>query len=646
MDASSFRHGDTSARPPLRKRLASKAASAFLGDFAVPPFSVANARRHLLWTLLKTRKRSLGVVVLLGSVSTGVGLLAPWFQKSFVDGILKGSPSASLALLMLLAFATMFLSQALLAVTRVVCLRESTLAQKWLSKLLYEHTLLLKAGEVNPAEGKRRSRTMGETVALYTTDVTAACNILDDVVPNLLASLIPLLAAPVAISFLHDVPLWPPVLVSMLSVASCLLLSKRQARLFGLMKVFAERRLSLVNEWLQNMRALRILGWMHAFERRILTAREEESVNRLAMVTNGSTMNSIAQVAPFLVNVAGVLAFLAVANTPPTPGDVFSLLWIFGVFLVRPIRMLPWAIVVAVDAQTSARRLEAFFSLPAETQGDGQANFVGDAWGAASASLKTRAVPLAIEVEGLTVTSGERHLLYDVSLRIAQGELVGIIGEVGAGKTVLLQALLREIPSHFGTYRVQGLDALSLPVEKLRSRYGFVPQDSFVMSANLRDNVSFEYGSPDAHEGAVLESLSLADFLPTQEQLDDGLATEIGERGVNLSGGQRQRVNLARAHFHGRDILLLDDALSALDTQTEARVRRKLLQGAWKNKTRLLVTHRLSILPRCDRVLYLENGRVVACGPYESLLKESQEVRAFVRSLSHSLSQQGGSRFP
>ncbi|MCA2959354.1 MAG: ABC transporter ATP-binding protein [Silvanigrellales bacterium] len=638
MDDATHRSGDASPLLPFRSQFVSKSSAAFLGDALAPPFGLAGVRRRLLWTLLCSRKRTLGVAIALGVLATSVGLLAPWFQKSFVDGILQGASARSLAFTMLLAFATMFLSQALLSVTRVVCMRESTLAQKWLSELLYEHTLLLKTGEANPAEGKRSSRTVGETVALYATDVMAACNILDDVVPNLLASLIPLVAAPIAISLVHDVPLWPPVLVSALSVASCLLLSKRQARLFGMMKTFAERRLSIVNEWLQNMRALRVLGWMNAFEQRIFKAREDESVNRLSMVTNGSTMNSIAQVAPFLVNVAGVVSFLSVANVTPTPGDVFSLLWIFGVFLVRPIRMLPWAIVVAVDAQTSAKRLETFFGLPAESHGGANLPAHESAPGGAQCGplgdASRTPAPWALDVKGLTVTAGERHLLFDVHFRIAKGELVGIIGEVGAGKSLLLQSLLRETRATFRSYQVDGIDALGLSVAKLRTRFGYVPQDSFVMSASLRDNVSFEYGSPEAHEDAVLEALRLADFIPSQERLEGGLATEIGERGVNLSGGQRQRVNLARAHFHKRETLLLDDALSALDTQTESRVRRKLLQGAWKNKTRVLVTHRLSILPHCDRVLFLENGRVAAFGPFHELLANSEGVRAFVKSLS------------
>lgn len=621
----------------------SRLAHDFLGDALEPPFDATALRKGMLRTLLFSRLRVRALIVALGTVSTFVGLLAPWYQKTFVDGLLGEGGGSGLAMAvadtgalvmaMLFAFGTMFASQALLAVTRLLCVRESTLAQRWVSSALYEHTLALDSRA-------RGAKTVGESVSLYAQDVQAACNVLDDVVPNTIASLVPLVAAPLAMGLVLDVPLWPPVLVSALSVGTCLLLSRRQARLFGLMKVYAERRLSLVNEWLQNVRAVRVLGWMEFFEARIFKARAEESVNRLAMVTNGSTMNSIAQVAPFLVNVAGVVGFLAATTRTPTPGDIFSLLWIFGVFLVRPIRMLPWAIVVAVDAQTSCRRLEAYFALSTEP-GEGTQD----------ESTAGRAQPTedALVVEGLTLKAGERHLLYDVNLRIAQGELVALVGEVGAGKTLLLQSLLRETSATFRRYEIAGHDVLSSPVARVRRHFGYVPQDSFVMSASLRDNVSFEYGSANANEDAVLESLSLADFAPARERLEEGLESEIGERGVNLSGGQRQRVNLARAHFHGRDIVLLDDALSALDVDTEARVRHRLLQGAWRGKARVLVTHRLSILPYCDRVVFLEDGVIKAEGTFAELLQNSDVVRAFVKSLERAertgpeaLAQRGG----
>jgi len=606
--------------------------SFFLGDAITSPLTREQLKSRLLWRLLTMRPRQRMLVIALGVASTLVGLCSPWMQKRFVDGIVAGQSTQSLAITMLLAFATLFGSQVLMAVCRTICVRESTLAQRWLSSLLYEHTLRLDSRS-------RHARSVGETVTLYAQDVLAALGVLDDVLPNGIASVIPLVAAPVAIALMHDVPLWPPLLVSFLSVGTCLLLSKRQSLFFGRAKGFAEQRISVVNEWLQNMRAIRVLGWIPFFEGKIKDARVEESGNRLSMVTNGSTMNSVAQVAPFLVNVAGVLSFLSITGREVSPGDIFSMLWIFGVFLARPIRMLPWSIVVALDASTSARRLEKFFSLSVEP---------GDSLDAAdrdesqahahSAAPRVAAPPVApaLAVQGLSLSAGERHLLFDISFQVSRGELIAIIGEVGAGKSLLLQSLLRETQAHFARYEIGGENALKMSLARVRRHFGYVPQDSFVMSATLRDNVSFEYGS-SVEEDRVLESLALADFNPKGEQMEGGIETQIGERGVNLSGGQRQRVNLARAHFHGRDILLLDDSLSALDVDTENRVRHRLLQGAWKNRTRILVTHRLSILPHCDRVLFLEDGMLKETGRFDELLDRSEAVRNYVSSLSKAI---------
>ena len=130
------------------------------------------------------------------------------------------------------------------------------------------------------------------------------------------------------------------------------------------------------------------------------------------------------------------------------------------------------------------------------------------------------------------------------------------------------------------------------------------------MSSSLRDNVAFTYDFSPEFDQDISASLSLADFDPTHERLESGLNTDIGERGVNLSGGQRQRVGLARAHFHHRNMILLDDTLSAVDVDTEHKLIEKLLTGSWKHCTRILVTHRLSVLEYADRVYVMNHGRL------------------------------------
>jgi ABC-type multidrug transport system fused ATPase/permease subunit len=197
---------------------------------------------------------------------------------------------------------------------------------------------------------------------------------------------------------------------------------------------------------------------------------------------------------------------------------------------------------------------------------------------------------------------------------------------------------------------VEGAAAAGPLDPAVRAKIAFVPQEGFIMSASLRENVAFRYlpraMSDPALDEAVLVSLNAAEFRLGQERVNDGLDTEIGERGVNLSGGQRQRIGLARAHFADRPVILLEDPLSAVDVDTEQRLIEGLLNGAWANRARLLATHRMAVLPRCDHVIFLENGRVAAEGTYIELLRLSSSFRDFVRRevappLPASLSREG-----
>ncbi len=234
----------------------------------------------------------------------------------------------------------------------------------------------------------------------------------------------------------------------------------------------------------------------------------------------------------------------------------------------------------------------------------------------------------------MNLTLSGKPILHRVSFQLKPGELVAVVGEVGSGKSMLALSLLGETSASFDAFRIGNEDALRLSVIERRRRFGFVPQDGFVASASLRDNVVFNYGAGPEHDEEIRRSLRLSQFDIDRESLPEGLETEIGERGVNLSGGQRQRVALARAHFYDRPILILDDSLSAVDVDTEKKLLADLIEGDWKDRTRLLITHRLSVLPDVHRILFLEHGRLTADGTFEELLRSSDAFRAFVDVLS------------
>ncbi|RYZ50459.1 MAG: ABC transporter ATP-binding protein [Proteobacteria bacterium] len=421
-----------------------------------------------------------------------------------------------------------------------------------------------------------------------------------------------------SVGYYFSLPPLPLLIVSSFSLVLLFGMAYRQSGFFIAFKRLATERLAVVNEWLQNIRILRILGWTELFEEKIFERRRLETVNRLSMVTNGSAMSAFAQVAPSIISITGI-ATVVFSQRTVSPGEIFALLWVLSIFLSRPIRSLPFNLVMLLDGLSSCRRLQSLFALPTEARTLLQSE--KDSSG------------LALDVEGLHLSLDGVTLIENLDLKLKKGEFVAIIGEVGAGKSLLLDSLLREAPATFKSYRIDGAEALDQSLDQLRAHFAFAPQEGFIMSSSLRDNVVFEYGASHSHDEAVRESLSLAAFSMDSTAVTAGLDTEIGERGVNLSGGQKQRVSLARAHYSQRDIVLLDDCLSAVDVDTERLLLDYLIEGAWAGKTRLLVTHRLSVLPRVDRVLVMRDGKFILEGTYDHLMQTSAEFRDLTSSM-------------
>ncbi len=583
----------------------------------IPPVSAEQLSRGLFSRVLLMRSHVRLAIIALAALSALFGLVGPYCQKLFVDKILAGEgqvlPQKELFLLIFLAFLALLFSQIFGVVCKLVCSREGALTNQWLSRALYSHGLEL-------SQASRRSRPTGEFVNVFSQDVSAVSMLLDELLPVAVMSLIPFFAAPFAVWLYFSISIWPLLLVSGASLLLLFFLAWRQAGFFSAFKRLATERLAVVNEWLQNIRIIRILGWTESFEEKIFDKRRIETENRLQMVTNGSAMSAFSQVAPGLMSITGITT-VVLSQRSVTPGEIFALLWVLSVFLSRPIRSLPFNMVMLLDGLTSSRRLEAIFALERE-----------DALKRV-ASRKDYQEGYSLEVKGLHLEMDGKTLISSVDLSLKEGEFLAIVGEVGAGKSLLLDSLLRETPAHFALYRIHGQNALDLSLEILRGNFAYVPQEGFIMSSSLRDNVAFTYKAK-TDDSEIQRSLQLAAFTLDKAMMKDGLDTEIGERGVNLSGGQRQRVSLARAHASRRSIILLDDCLSAVDVDTERLLLSELIEGEWRDKTRVLVTHRLSVLPRADRILVMQEGQFILEGTYEGLMKTSEIFRELTQTLA------------
>ena len=230
-----------------------------------------------------------------------------------------------------------------------------------------------------------------------------------------------------------------------------------------------------------------------------------------------------------------------------------------------------------------------------------------------------------IRLENVTKTfrrgrDGEVTALDDVTVEVTKGEFVFIVGPSGSGKTTFFALAQRFFDPQLGSVLVDGVDVRKADPQDVRARIAVVPQETVVFSGSVLDNIRF--GKPDASPEEVLAAARAARVDEFAERLPRGYDTEVGERGVTLSGGQRQRIAIARAILRDAPILLLDEATSALDSESEHFIQ-QAIEKLTANRTTLVIAHRLATVRNADRILVLENGRLVAEGKHSELVTTS-----------------------
>jgi ATP-binding cassette subfamily B protein len=226
-----------------------------------------------------------------------------------------------------------------------------------------------------------------------------------------------------------------------------------------------------------------------------------------------------------------------------------------------------------------------------------------------------------IECRNLTFTypGAERPALENINLKIPAGSALAVVGPAGAGKSTLVKLIGRLYEVGENQLFIDGRDVTKIPLEQLRDAIGFVPQETFLFSESIRDNIA--YGAPDAAEEMVVQAARIAAIHGEVAPLHEGYSQMLGERGINLSGGQKQRMTIARAVIKNPRILILDDALSSVDTGTEERLLGDL-SDVMKNRTSIMIAHRISTIRGADRIIVLQDGRITERGTHEELLKQ------------------------
>ena len=286
----------------------------------------------------------------------------------------------------------------------------------------------------------------------------------------------------------------------------------------------------------------------------------------------------------------------------------FSLIW--------PTMALAGFFAINSQAKASAERMNAYLNTEVTVKD--------------KEDLASKTLIGDIELKGLSFKypDGDSDVLKNVSFKIKKGQMVGILGRTGSGKSSLVDLFLRTHNVNEGQLFIDGYDVMDLKISDVRALMGYVPQDNFLFSETIENNIAFSFD--DETQANIIEAATLSDVHDNITGFKDGYQTMLGERGVTVSGGQKQRLSIARAIAKDPEILILDDSVSAVDTKTEEAIIKNLFKIR-KNKTTIFIAHRISTVKHMDLIILLDKGSLVGMGTHEDLLKSSPLYQDMVK---------------
>lgn len=575
---------------------------------------------QLMWFFKQERIRYVGGIVMLAFVSLGL-LVPPKIVGLVVDHIKEGTLTEDLlwrygGLLIAIAIGIYVLRY----IWRILIFGAAVKLAMLLRNKLYEHF-------TKKSQEFYQKRRVGDLMAHSTNDLQAIQQTAGDGVLTLVDSLMmggfTLIAMATTIS-------WKLTLVSLLPLPVMAWATNKYGTMLHKRFHSAQEAFSSLNDKVQeSISGTRVIK---AFGQEEDDIKSFNELSKDAVRKNMAVARIDSMFDPTISLIIGFSFFLAVSygsslviKDDLTIGELVSFTSYLGL-LIWPMLAFGWLFNIVERGRASYDRIESLLAVREEIEDEGTLDKLPK--GNIEFHLKEFRYP------------GKDSVLKDVHFTLQSGQSIGVVGKTGSGKTTLCRMLLREHHIKRGNVFIDGEDICDYRLQTLRSAIGYVPQDHFLFSATIAENIAF--GKIEATFAEIKGAAQTASIHKDITQFKYGYETVVGERGVTLSGGQKQRISIARSLVIDPEILILDDSLSAVDAKTEEEILHNLKEER-KDKTTIITAHRLSSIAHCDLIVVMDNGTIVQRGTHQSLLcEEGWYKETYERQALETLIAQGG----
>lgn len=575
---------------------------------------------QLMWYFKQEKWRYLGGILMLAFVSLGL-LVPPKVVGLIVDHIEEGTMTEAIlwkygALLISIAIGIYVLRY----IWRILIFGAAVKLAMLLRNRLYEHF-------TRKSQEFYHKRRVGDLMAHSTNDLQAIQQTAGDGVLTLVDSL--MMGGFTLIAMASTVS-WKLTLVSLLPLPIMAWATNKYGTMLHKRFHSAQEAFSTLNDKVQESisgtRVIKAFG------------QEKDDIDSFTKLSRDAVKKNLAVARidslfdPTISLIIGLSFFLAVGygsvlvtRDELTIGELVSFTSYLGL-LIWPMLAFGWLFNIVERGRASYDRVETFLAVKEEIENTGSIESIpqGD---------------ISFQLKKFSYASGST-ILQDIDFTLKQGQTLGIVGKTGSGKTTLCKLLLREFDLNKGDITLYDHDICDYHLNALRAAIGYVPQDHFLFSATIAENIAFAKAKAAFSE--IKEAAELASIHKDISQFKYGYETVVGERGVTLSGGQKQRISIARALITNPKILILDDSLSAVDAKTEESILQHL-KVKRQNKTTIITAHRLSSIAHCDLILVLENGTIAQRGTHHSLVHEDGWYKeTYERQALETLISEGG----